>query len=81
MVVNGTATKVEQLGDSTTTIQLADSTGSYVVFSFEKDQLENVKNIKTGDAVSFKGSCSGSVYSEILGITFISFKRSAINKK
>lgn len=81
MVVNGTATNVEQLGDSTTTIQLADSTGSYVVFSFEKDQLGDVKNLKTGDAISLKGSCSGSVYSEILGITFISFKRSTINKK
>lgn len=79
MVVNGTATKVEQLGDSTTTIQLADSTGSYVVFSFEKDQLEEVKNIKAGDSVSLKGSCSGSIYSEILGITFVSFKRSTIN--
>lgn len=80
VVVNGTVTQVDQLGDSTTTIRLADSTGSYVVFSFEKDQLEKVKNIKTGDAISVKGSCSGSVYSEILGITFISFKRSAINK-
>ncbi len=80
MVVNGTATRVEQLGDSTTTIQLADSTGSYLVFSFDKDQLEEVKNIKPGDRVSLKGSCSGSVYSEILGITFVSFKRSTINK-
>jgi len=80
MVVNGIATRVEQLGDSTTTIQMADSTGSYVVFSFDKDQLEAVKSIQTGDSVSLKGSCSGSVYSEILGITFISFKRSTINK-
>lgn len=80
MVVNGTATQVEQRGDSTTTIQLVDSTGSYVVFSFDKEQYEAVKNIKTGDAVSLKGSCSGSVYSEILGTTVISFKRSTLHK-
>ncbi|MFZ9388763.1 MAG: OB-fold protein [Chitinophagaceae bacterium] len=80
LVVSGKATQVEQRSDSTTTIQMADTTGSYVVFSFDKDQLQSVNHIKTGDAVSLKGACSGSVYSEILGITFISFKRSAIHK-
>lgn len=80
LVVTGKATQVEQRSDSTTTIQMADSTGSYVVFSFDKDQLQSVSHIKTGDPVSLKGACSGSVYSEILGITFISFKRSAIHK-
>ena len=81
LVVNGKITQVERLSDSTTTIQFADSTGSYIAFSFEKEQYEEVKEIKTGDEVSLKGSCSGSIYSEILGTTAITFKRSTINKK
>lgn len=81
LVVNGKTTQVERLSDSTTTIQFADSTGSYIAFSFEKQQYEEVKEIKTGDEVSLKGSCSGSIYSEILGTTAITFKRSTINKK
>ena len=81
LIVNGKTTQVERLSDSTTTIQFADSTGSYIAFSFEKEQYEEVKEIKTGDEVSLKGSCSGSIYSEILGTTAITFKRSTINKK
>lgn len=81
IVVNGAATQVDRLSDSTTTVQLADSTGSYIAFSFEKDQLEKVKDIQAGNTVSLKGSCSGSIFSEILGTTVISFKRSTINKK
>ncbi len=78
--VNGSASKVELLGDSTSNIQFADSTGSYIIFSFEKDQFDHINNIKEGEAVSLKGSCSGSIHSEILGTTSISFKRSTINK-
>lgn len=81
LVVIGKATQVDRLSDSTTTIQFADSTGSYIAFSFEKEQYEQVKEIKTGDEVSLKGSCSGSIYSEILGTTAITFKRSILNKK
>jgi hypothetical protein len=81
IIVNGTTSLVERSGDSTTTIQFADSTGSYIAFSFEKEKYDQVKEIKTGDAVSLKGSCSGSIYSEILGTTAITFKRSTLNKK
>ena len=78
MVVNGIVSAVNGLSDSTTTIQFADSTGSYIVFSFDKNQLQDVKDIRKGETVSLKGSCSGSIYSEILGTTSISFKRSTI---
>ncbi len=81
LVVNGNASAVEVLADSTSTIKFEDSTGSYVIFSFEKNQLDQVKNIKKGDAVSLKGVCSGSIFSEILGTTSISFKRATLNKK
>lgn len=80
LIVNGNTAGVDILADSTSTIKFADSTGSYAIFSLEKNQLEKVKNIKPGDAVSLKGVCSGSIFSEILGITSINFKRSTLNK-
>lgn len=81
MVVNGNTSVVEILADSTSTIRFADSTGSYAIFSLEKTELPKVKNIKTGDAVSLKGVCSGSIFSDILGTTSISFKRAILNLK
>jgi hypothetical protein len=79
--VNGAASDVEIKSDSAVNIKFADSTGSYIIFSLDKDQFDKVKNIKAGDAVSLKGSCSGSVYSDILGTTAINFKRSTLNKQ
>lgn len=79
MVVNGKATAVELLPDSTSTIKFADSTGSYAIFSLEKNQYDKVKTIQAGDAVSLKGVCSGSIFSEILGTTAITFKRATFN--
>lgn len=81
LVVDGIVSQAEHMADSTTNIQFADSTGSYIIFSFDKEQYEKVKTVKTGDLISAKGSCSGSIYSDILGTTSISFKRSTINKK
>jgi hypothetical protein len=79
--VNGVASEVETKSDSTVNIKFVDSSGSYIIFSLEKDQFDQSKNIKPADAVSIKGSCSGSFYSDILGTTQISFKRSTLNKK
>lgn len=81
MVINGNTSAVEILADSTSTIRFADSTGSYAIFSLEKSELLKVKNIKPGDPVSLKGVCSGSIFSDILGTTSISFKRAILNQK
>lgn len=81
LVVNGNASAVEILADSTSTIKFADSTGSYAIFSLEKSEMPEVKKIKTGDPVSLKGVCSGSIFSDILGTTSISFKRAILNLK
>ncbi len=81
MVINGNASAVNILADSTSTIKFEDSTGSYVIFSLEKDQLNRIQQIKTGTPVSVKGVCSGSIFSEILGTTSVSFKRATLNKK
>jgi hypothetical protein len=42
------------------------STGSYIIFSFQQQNLADVKKLKKGDNVSIKGSCSGGIHSEIL---------------
>lgn len=79
LVVNGNAAAVEVQEDSTSTVKFADSTGSYAIFSLEKNQYEKTKALKQGDAVSLKGVCSGSIYSEILKTTAITFKRATYN--
>ncbi len=79
LAVNGSVSAIDIAADSSSTIKFEDSTGSYAIFSLEKTQLDKVKMIKPGDTVSVKGVCSGSMFSEILGTTSISFKRSIIN--
>lgn len=79
LVVNGKITKLELLADSSSTVSFADSTGSYAIFSLEKEQYKKIKELKDGDSVSMKAVCSGSMYSEILGSTAITFKRATFN--
>ena len=78
LLVNGIISELNAT-DSTATLSMADSTGSYVIFDFEKAQAPRVKTLKTGDPVSVKGLCSGSIYSDILGTQTISFKQAIIN--
>lgn len=80
MVVEGIVTELNAT-DSTATLSMADSTGSYVIFDFEKAAAKDVQIIKAGDKVSVKGVCSGSIYSDILETQTISFKQSIIYKK
>lgn len=81
LLVNGAVSAIDIAADSTATIRFEDSSGSYAIFSLEKSQLDKVKNIKKGDPVTVKGVCSGSIFSDILGTTSISFKRSILNKQ
>ncbi len=78
--VSGPVNAVDIAGDSTSTIKFADSTGSYIIFSVEKTELNKAKSIKAGDQVTVKGVCSGSIFSEILGTTSINFKRAVIKQ-
>ena len=80
ITVNGTVSEVQQV-DTTANIKFIDTTsGSYIIFAFQQQHLAEAKQLKEGDKVSIKGSCSGGTYSEILGTEYISFKRCAINK-
>lgn len=80
IVVNGIVTEIES-ADTTANIKFVDTTsGSYIIFAFQQQHIAEAKQLKEGDKVSIKGSCSGGVHSEILGTDFISFKRCALNK-
>lgn len=80
MVVEGVVSELNA-SDSTATLSMADSTGSYVIFDFEKAAAKTVQTIKAGDRVKVKGVCSGSIYSDILETHTISFKQSIIFTK
>lgn len=81
VTVTGRVSEIEP-ADTTLNLKFIDSsTGSYAIFAFQQQHLAEARTVKVGDSVSVKGSCSGGVYSEILGVESISFKRSTIDSK
>ena len=80
ITVKGTVTATEP-ADTTMNVKMTDTTtGSYLIFAFQEQHMAAAKDLKEGDNVVIKGSCSDGVYSEILGTYFISFKRSTVMK-
>ena len=80
ITVSGTVSEIEP-ADTTVNIKFIDTTsGSYAIFAFQEQHIAEAKTLKVGDSISIKGSCSGGVFSEILGTEFISFKRCALVK-
>ena len=79
IIVNGRIAAIEN-ADTTVNIKMSDNTtGSYAIFAFQAKDMGRVKQLKEGDSVSVKGSCSGGSYSDILQMHFINFKRCVIN--
>lgn len=79
VTVTGRVTEIES-ADTTVNIKMIDTiSGDYVIFAFQSQDMKAVKQIKEGDSVSLKGSCSGGEYSNILDAHFINFKRCTIN--
>ena len=77
--VSGSISEINST-DSTATLSFADSTGSYTIFDFEKEQVAAVKKLAEGNSVSIKALCSGGIFSELLGSETISFKHAIISK-
>ena len=78
ITVKGRVSEIEA-ADTTLNIKFTDTkTGSYAIFAFQQQHLAEAKTIKEGDSISIKGSCSGSIYSEILDATAINFKRATL---
>ena len=80
VTVKGIVSEVEA-ADTTVNIKFIDTvSGSYAIFAFQQQHITEAKTIKAGDQVSIKGSCSGGVFSQILGAESITFKRCTIDK-
>ncbi len=70
-----------EIADTTINIKMTDTlTGSYIIFAFQEQHIKEAKQLKEGNVVSIKGSCSGGSYSKILESEFITFKRCVITK-
>lgn len=68
-----------EAADTTLNIKMTDNaSGSYIIFAFQKKNMEEARSLQPGDTVTIKGACSDGVYSEILQRHFISFTRSVI---
>jgi len=81
IMVNGRISELEAPDTSAVNVKFIDPvSGSFIIFAFQDSHLAEGKNLKVGDSVSIKGSCSGGQYSSILGLTKIDFKRAALNK-
>jgi hypothetical protein len=79
--VSGKISAIEP-ADTTLNIKFINpATGSYAIFAFQKQHLDQVKTLQKEDSVIIKGSCSGGDFSEILGTVFITFKRCVLEKK
>lgn len=80
IIVNGTISEIKK-ADTTANIIMTDTaSGAYIIFAFQQQHLNEAKQLKTGQLISIKGSCSGGHYSEILETENINFKRCAVNK-
>jgi hypothetical protein len=80
ITINGRVSEMEA-ADTTINIKMIDTTtDAYIIFAFQQQQIKAAKQLKEGDSVSIKGSCSGGAYSDILETEFITFKRCVLNK-
>lgn len=78
--ISGEVNDIEYADTSINIKMTSAETSSYIIFSFQSDNMAAAKKIKKSDQISIKGSCSGAIYSDILEANAISFKRCVIIK-
>lgn len=78
VTVTGRVSEVES-ADTTVNIKMVDTaTGSYAIFAFQSNGMAKAKQLKEGDSIAVKGSCSGGSYSNILELYHVDFKRCVV---
>ena len=78
--IEGEVNDIESADSSINIKMISPNSDSYVIFSFQSDNMTESKKIKKSDHLIIRGSCSGGIYSEILEANAISFKRCVIIK-
>jgi len=78
VVVNGRVSETEMADTTMNIIMDEPNSGSFIIFAFQQQYLAEAKTVKVGDSLSIKGSCSGGIFSEILEVHKIDFKRSTL---
>jgi flagellar basal body-associated protein FliL len=79
IAVSGRVSSVEA-ADTTLNLKIENAEGAYIAFAFQQKDQAAVQNVKAGDSVTIKGSCNGGSFSSILGVPYITFKRSSLIK-
>ena len=80
VTVNGRVSEIEA-ADTTMNIKIIDTvSNSFIIFAFQEQHLSESKTVSVGDTVSIKGSFSAGIFSQIMEVVKIDFKRSALNK-
>lgn len=78
IAVKGIITATE-LADTTMNIKIEDTTsGSYLIFAFQQQDMADAKRLKKGNSVVVKGVFSDGIYSDIKEAYFINFQRSTV---
>ena len=81
ITVNGRVSEIEA-ADTTMNIKIIDTlSSSFIIFAFQEQHLSEPKTVRVGDTVSIKGSFSAGIFSQIMEVVKIDFKRSALNKQ
>ncbi len=81
ITVSGMISELESPDSATVNVKFIDSTtGHYAIFAFQDQHAAEAGNLREGEQVSIKGSCSGGTYSELLGVYSVEFKRSTLDK-
>jgi hypothetical protein len=79
--LQGRVTQIEWADTSANVkIQEPDS-NDYLIFDFQKEDASNVKSLQSGDSISIRAACSGSIYSRILNSRSVQFKRATLIQK
>ena len=79
ITVSGIISDLEAPDSTTMNVIFKDSvSGARAIFAFQEQHLKVASNLKPGQQVTIKGSCSGGSLDGILEIIKIEFKRSAL---
>lgn len=77
--VSGRVSETDATATGEVNVKFADSTGNYIIFAFQDQDIDDAKKLKAGDSVTIKANFSQGIKSDILETTSISFKRATVS--